>query len=242
MIVRQACCASTLTLTLTGACEGSTSGIRESGRPTSFPRDELRSVQKRRKEKRKEKKKKENSFALRLATSAMNSTASSSYFVLFDTLLHRSLYTYIHLGRKRSQTAGSRESRNCERKGKKTSPLVSSPTDVPHSLPFESLRFSTAIEFAVKYYNTRGIAHNGRVAKLRPSRASRPIRTGTLSRQAARVRALRAAVRHGSKVIESRVKEGERDSQIERREERKDERTNTCRNKKERGQVKRKRE
>lgn len=120
MIVRQACCASTLTLTLTGACEGSTGGIRESGRPTSFPRDELRSVQKRRKEKKKKKrkKKKENSFALRLATSVMSSTASSSYFVLFDTLLHRSLYKYIHLGRRRSQTAGSRESRNWRAKRK----------------------------------------------------------------------------------------------------------------------------
>lgn len=112
MIVRQACCASTLTLTLTGAYEGSTSGIRESGRSTSFPRDELRSVQKKEKGKKKKKRKKENSFALRLATSVMSSTASSSYFVLFDTLLHRSLYTYIHLGRRRSQTAGSRESRN----------------------------------------------------------------------------------------------------------------------------------
>lgn len=107
---------------------------------------------KKEKGKKEKKKKKENSFALRLAISTMSSTASSSYFVLFDTLLHRSLYTYIHLGRRRSQTAESRESRVIdERKENKTSsPLVSSPTDVPRSLPFESLRLSTAIEFAVK--------------------------------------------------------------------------------------------
>lgn len=207
MIVRQACCASTLTLTLTGACEGSTSGIRESGRPTSFPRDELRSVQKRRKEKRKTKKKKENSFALRLATSAMSSTASSGYFVLFDTLLHRSLYTYIHLERRRSQIAGSRESRNwrAERKNKL---LLLSFLPPLTCLTVSRLRASVSAPRSNSLLNnTRGIAHNGRIAKLRPSRASRPIRTGTLSRQTARVRALRAAFRHGSKVIESRVNE-----------------------------------